>query len=336
MSGIPRCILCDSSKTETLATRDRRGKALRNVICCQCGLVRVDPLPDTATLQTFYASEYRLQYKRAWHPRPRHVFRDTHGALHRARRLLEFYRPGMSLLDIGCGAGFFLYLLKKLSIDAAGLEPNIGYAEFAREELQLDNIFNGTLMEFSPGRSFDLITINHVFEHLDQPLAALQKMAALLNSQGDILMEIPNIESTYRAPDRIFHIGHLYWFNPINIQVLVQKAGLTIADMQVQGGNGHINLVIRKDPDRVTVSGHSAVAGRLAMLAGNYQRVLTIRRRHTRLRHYTSPAPYRRLLRKCVQYAREWYSVSRSAAPRSIADGVSAEFLPALLAAIHK
>ncbi|OGT78624.1 MAG: hypothetical protein A3I78_08045 [Gammaproteobacteria bacterium RIFCSPLOWO2_02_FULL_56_15] len=72
------------------------------------------------------------------------------------------------------------------------------------------------------------------------------------------------------------------------------------------------------------------------MLAGNYQRVLTIRRRHTRLRHYTSPAPYRRLLRKCVQYAREWYSVSRSAAPRSIADGVSAEFLPALLAAIHK
>ncbi|OGT78623.1 MAG: hypothetical protein A3I78_08040, partial [Gammaproteobacteria bacterium RIFCSPLOWO2_02_FULL_56_15] len=227
MSGIPRCILCDSSKTETLATRDRRGKALRNVICCQCGLVRVDPLPDTATLQTFYASEYRLQYKRAWHPRPRHVFRDTHGALHRARRLLEFYRPGMSLLDIGCGAGFFLYLLKKLSIDAAGLEPNIGYAEFAREELQLDNIFNGTLMEFSPGRSFDLITINHVFEHLDQPLAALQKMAALLNSQGDILMEIPNIESTYRAPDRIFHIGHLYWFNPINIQALVQKAGLT-------------------------------------------------------------------------------------------------------------
>jgi SAM-dependent methyltransferase len=326
MNEANACPLCEQQLSELLSTTDRHGRPLRTIICRGCGLVRIDPMPDSGSLDDFYANDYRLQYKGAWHPRPKHVYRDTRGAILRARRLLEIYRPGMKVLDIGCGAGFFLHLLRSLSIDASGLEPNRGYADFARNELGIDSIFTGTLHEFAPDNRFDIVTINHVFEHLPDPLAALARMRGLLKDDDAIIMEIPNIESTSHAPNRIFHYGHLYWYNPITIHALLQKAGFGIADMAVARGNEHINLVIRLQPET-----EATTLGILrGMLIGNFHRVRAIRDRHTRLRHYLSRAPYRRILGKCLQYTREFLATWRARSPRAIADRVCQAAIPEL------
>lgn len=327
MNEAGACPLCEQQLSELLSATDRHGRPLRTIICRGCGLVRIDPMPDSVSLNDFYTNDYRLQYKGAWRPRPKHVYRDTRGAIPRARRLLEIYRPGMQVLDIGCGAGFFLRLLRALKIEASGLEPNRGYADFARNELGIDNIHTGTLAEYNPGSRFDIITINHVFEHLPDPLASLARMRGLLKDNGAIIMEIPNIESTYHAPNRIFHYGHLYWYNPITIHALLQKAGFDVADMAVAGGDGHINLIIHLKPET-----EATTLGILrGMLLGNFHRVRAIRDRHTRLRHYLSLAPYRRVLRKCLQYSREFLATWRARSPRAIADRISQAAIPELL-----
>ncbi|HLB31536.1 MAG TPA: class I SAM-dependent methyltransferase [Gammaproteobacteria bacterium] len=327
MNEASTCPLCEQQQlSELLSETDRHGRPLRTIICRGCGLVRVDPMPDSGSLNDFYTNDYRLQYKGSWHPRPKHVYRDTRGAIPRARRLLEIYRPGMKVLDIGCGAGFFLRLLRALSIEASGLEPNRGYADFARNELGIENVYTGTLDEYNPGSRFDIITINHVFEHLPDPVGALARMRGLLVDDGAIIMEIPNIESTYHAPHRIFHIGHLYWYNPITIHALLRKAGFRVADMAVPGGDGHINLIIRPRPESdVTTLG--ILHG---MLIGNFHRTRAIRDRHTRPRHYLSPAPYRRVLRKCLQYSREFLATWGARSPRTIADRICQAAIPEL------
>lgn len=325
MNAANACPLCEQHLSELLSETDRHGRPLRTIICRGCGLVRIDPMPDSGNLNDFYANDYRLQYKGAWHPRPKHVYRDSRGAISRAKRLLEIYRPGMQVLDIGCGAGFFLYLLRALSIEASGLEPNRGYADFACNELGLDNIHTGTLDEYNPGRRFDIITINHVFEHLPDPLASLARMSGLLKDNGAIIMEIPNIETTSHAPNRIFHYGHLYWYNPITIHALLLKAGFGISDMAVAGGDGHINLIIRLKPET------EALGILRGMLIGNFHRIRAIRDRHTLARHYLSLAPYRRVLRKCLQYSREFLATWRARSPRAIADRISQAAVPELL-----
>jgi SAM-dependent methyltransferase len=325
MNAANACPLCEQHLSELLSETDRHGRPLRTIVCRGCGLVRIDPMPDSGNLNDFYAHDYRLQYKGAWHPRPKHVYRDSRGAISRAKRVLEIYRPGMQVLDIGCGAGFFLYLLRALSIEASGLEPNRGYADFACNELGLDNIHTGTLDEYNPGRRFDIITINHVFEHLPDPLAALTRMRGLLKDSGAIIMEIPNIESTYHAPNRIFHYGHLYWYNPITIHALLLKAGFGISDMAVAGGDGHINLIIRLKPET------EALGILRGMLIGNFHRIRAIRDRHTLARHYLSLAPYRRVLRKCLQYSREFLATWRARSTRAIADRISQAAVPELL-----
>jgi 2-polyprenyl-3-methyl-5-hydroxy-6-metoxy-1,4-benzoquinol methylase len=259
------------------------------------------------------------------------VYRDTLGAVERARRVLEVYREGMKVLDVGSGAGFFLLVLEKLSIDAAGLEPNLGYTEFAREELQLHNIFNGVLTEFNSNLTYDIITINHVFEHLDDPSAALQKMGSLLTANGCIIMEIPNIESTYHAPNNIFHSGHLFWYNPVNIEALILKAGFTITDRKVPAGTGHINLIIKKQTTDIP----DAAVDLNVLLEGNYDRVKNIRDRHTLIRHYTSPVPYLRFLRKGMQYAREIYHTCNADSCLGIAETICDSKLPGLRTAFR-
>lgn len=296
-SSIP-CAVCGTEQVEIVASEDRDGHPLQSVICTHCGLVWVDPRPSADAVREFYAADYRAAYKGAAEPKRKHCYRETWRARERAQRFLEVYRPGMRVLDIGAGAGFFLYVLRRLGVEGSGIEPNDGYARFAIDRLGLDGVQVGFLDDIPADGRFDLVTINHVFEHLDDPRGAMRRLAQLISAEGRIIMEVPNIEATYHAPGHVFHIGHLYWYNPINIAALARDCGLVVDELRIVPGVEHINLVLRHagadDPPSAT-----------AELTANYARVQHVLRRHTALRHYLSPTPYVRAFGKLVRSLQE-------------------------------
>lgn len=240
------CALCGNNHVQVVGERDRDGKPLRNVLCIACGMVWVDSRPSDENIDKFYSSDYRLRYKGAYQPKPKHCYRETLRAITRINRFLPVYQPGMRVLDVGAGAGFFAYALKRKGILIDGIEPNEEYANYARAELDLHNVRTGFLKDIEEDDSYDLITINHVFEHLPDPCLSMQQMHRILRSEGRVIMEVPNVEATYHAPNKIFHIGHLYWYNPQTIQALAMRFGFTVDDVQLAPGTKHINLVLRK------------------------------------------------------------------------------------------
>src|SRR5262245_58042976 len=127
------CNLCGSRAVEEVSLRDRVGHYLRTVICRGCGLVWTDPRPTAAEVKQFYAEDYRLQYKGAWQPKFKHVYRGGLVSLNRFGWLGKFLRPEDAILDVGAGSGELVYLLRGLGFDASGLEPNEGYARYAKE-----------------------------------------------------------------------------------------------------------------------------------------------------------------------------------------------------------
>lgn len=320
MCTIP-CNLCAGKDVVILADKDRKGKPLQTVICKDCGMVWTDPRPDAKATKKFYAEDYRKQYKSIAKPKLKHVYRDMHRAIERYRRIKPLLLPGMKLLDVGAGAGFFPYVARSNGFDISGIEPNEGYAEYAGEEFQLQTK-TGFVQDFDfNAGSFDIITINHVLEHLEDPYQTLLRLFSWNKAGGYLNVEVPNIEATYHAPAHKFHIAHLYTFNPENLKLLGEKAGYSVYDTQLIPGTQHINILFQKPEDVKAVSAQQDSY----TIPGNYDAIMSVYSKHTTLSHYLSGVPYKRFFKKNLGYLKELTAVRRFKSGKEIADYLLAQ-----------
>ena len=106
-------------------------------------------------------------------------------------RRFESYKElinGSEILDFGCGRGGFIKLTKKISKRSVGLELNIINREY------LNNIGVQCVNKLSElnDDKFDLITLNHVFEHLNDPINILVELQKYLKNDGIIIIEVPH------------------------------------------------------------------------------------------------------------------------------------------------
>lgn len=107
----------------------------------------------------------------------------------RAKAIKELIR-GKSVVDVGTGLGGVLDLMKQDARELFAVEPQkaartmlqgLGYRSFASaEELR------------ASGRTYDVITLFHVFEHLVEPMAELRRLHDSLATGGRILIEVPH------------------------------------------------------------------------------------------------------------------------------------------------
>jgi len=105
------------------------------------------------------------------------------------------YKVGVRALDIGCGTGHFMLILKRLGYETYGIELSKKATKIGKEQFGLD-IRNGTLLDHKfPDNYFYLITMNHVLEHLHNPIEVLLEAKRILHPNGWIIIRTPNINS---------------------------------------------------------------------------------------------------------------------------------------------
>lgn len=101
--------------------------------------------------------------------------------------------PGDSLLDIGCGNGDWLARARDAGWDVCGVEPDPMAAAQARKRgvavrERLDDFV-------SEGRRFERITMNHVIEHVHDPVGTLETCFGLLADDGELYIATPNMDA---------------------------------------------------------------------------------------------------------------------------------------------
>lgn len=139
--------------------------------------------------------------------------------------------PG-KILDIGCGLGWILSSLGN-EWDKYGIE----ISKFASSHAaQFGNIHNGTLDDFD-GSEFDVIIMNHVIEHLADPLSALKKIRGLLKSSGIFIIGTPDFDSAaarrYGSNFRLLHDPtHISLFSSDSMHRCLRDQGFHIIQVE--------------------------------------------------------------------------------------------------------
>ncbi len=308
------CNLCGSFEAGVLSLKDRRRKYLRTVICKKCGLIWTDPRSSGADIRSFYSGKYRREYKGSARPKMKHIYRDAKEALRRHRFISEFINEKDRILDVGSGTGVFLYTLRRLGYDACGLEPDRYYGQYSRKEFGLP-VKTAFLQDSAFFETFDFITMHHVLEHTEDPLAILKKIRELLKPAGFLYLGVPNAEDISQAPVNRYHQAHLYTFNPETITALSGKAGFTARQTSIKPHGGDIALLLQKSED---------TAGGTGGIPGNYTRITRILKQNNCWRHFTTVFPYRKFAGNLARPLREKMLLGKYKNSRELLDAVIA------------
>jgi len=234
------CEICGAIDYELWATRIREGEG-RVLKCKSCGLICLDEESGAQKLREYYEKEY--QETNSLVANVRQAVADhfdarlkTIGSVY--RRIQPFLPSCRSILEVGCGAGELLSLVKGEVDHCVGLELNRDYVNFINERLGIEAYAEDlTAMDFKD-RRFDLIISIATLDHLPNPFATLSVMKNLLSPQGRIYIEVPNLEEALNCciPEEnrqrysrfFYHRAHFYYFNRDTIAALFKKAGLQV------------------------------------------------------------------------------------------------------------
>jgi SAM-dependent methyltransferase len=228
-------------------TRDSDGGAL----------LWLDPRPTAASLPAFYRNYYTHADHQAGHPNRavEWIYRRGVKALPYMRERVQLERmyledgPGRRVLELGCGDGSRLALLREAGWQVTGQEIDASAAQNARSRLGLDiRVGEITAIDLPEG-GFDAVVMNHVIEHLLDPLAVLARCRQLLRPGGVFVVTTPNIDSYGHATFGRDWLGldpprHLQLFSLAALRALVGRAGFsrvegwtTCARAQAVGGS---------------------------------------------------------------------------------------------------
>ncbi len=153
-------------------------------------------------------------------------------------------RPGLRILDVGCGGGRHMVRLRRHGCEVWGIEPD---REAARRAGLLGfRVHAGTIEDAPfPLSWFDVVSFIHVVEHLADPVRALSRAAEFLKEGGRMLILTPNGGSlTFRWLRGAWYPldlpRHLHVFDAGALSEACRRAGLSVRRWSVRPHAGKV------------------------------------------------------------------------------------------------
>ncbi|MFN8413199.1 MAG: class I SAM-dependent methyltransferase [Anaerolineales bacterium] len=237
----PVCRICGSVDSKLIGSHVSDAPESSEYQCQQCGIVYLYPIMSEKEEADFYRAEfekYMAGRSGAGWKSPQAHFRSYQPEGERRLPLVRpFLKQNDDVLEIGSSTAYFLDDLRGYVGSVTGVEPSEAYREYANG-LGLQTY--ESLGELT-GRSFDVIFLYYVLEHLRDPIGYMSSLASWLKPGGRILLEVPNVDDVLLGPYTIPAFAPFYWqkahyynFSHRTLSDVLTRAGYTVQVLPAQ------------------------------------------------------------------------------------------------------
>jgi 2-polyprenyl-3-methyl-5-hydroxy-6-metoxy-1,4-benzoquinol methylase len=184
--------------------------------------VTVAAQPAATALPDYFAFESRMRG-------------SVEGVRDRQRRYVEDFRTAAPVLDVGCGRGELLMLLRDAGVEARGIDADADMVAYARgEDLQVAQADLVAYLEGLADDSLGGIFMGQVVEHLPAPtlVSALRLAAAKLRPGGLLVAETINPLSPLALRHYFADLTHAQPLVPETLELLARQAGFSETELR--------------------------------------------------------------------------------------------------------
>ncbi|MBI2640546.1 MAG: class I SAM-dependent methyltransferase [Candidatus Sungbacteria bacterium] len=157
----------------------------------------------------------------------RHDFRNANLA-----RLIAFLVKGRDVLDMGCGSGFLMDILRRRGKNVLGIEPLPEMIALARRHFPGLTILKGHAEELEKlvEQPVDTIIMADVLEHIENDTEQLKKVYTRLRNGGELILVVPAHQFLYGERDR--RMGHYRRYSRGALRRLLAENGFLVSSLR--------------------------------------------------------------------------------------------------------
>ncbi len=219
------CPICQSKEFDykITCTDFTVSKEQFNIVSCkECNFYITYPCPDEKEISKYYESENYIPHsdkKTTIFDKIYHLVRNY--MVKYKTNLIKKYVPHGTILDFGCGTGYFMEECKKIGFNTIGIEPS----KIAREtcEKKKLKVFKDIEEFLRVDIKVDITSLWHVLEHIHNSKALLLTLHNLLKDGGILVLALPNRNSFDAKYYKSFWAGydvprHIYHFTKKDVE----------------------------------------------------------------------------------------------------------------------
>ena len=235
------CPVCNASNFANLITAEDytvSNKEFTIQECTECHFLFTNPRPDSLSIGDYYQSKDYISHHDEANSLISKVYNMVRNITIAGKiKMIDSIQPSKgTILDIGCGTGTFIMACKKDGWKINATEPDTEARNIASNRVGAtiyDNINNDDISS----KTFDIITLWHVLEHVHLLNETIQWIKEHLNPGGKIIIAVPNPQSfdakKYGRFWAAFDVPrHLYHFTSDTMKLLLDRHGLALQDIK--------------------------------------------------------------------------------------------------------
>jgi len=146
------------------------------------------------------------------------------------RSIINFtQKKGGKLLEIGVGSGSFLNSIRRKGFDVTGCDLSKTLSRHVERTYGIP-VHNGFVSSLPSDPHYDVIVMNHVLEHVNDPISLLKDIRSRLKQDGLLHLAVPNVASWEAALPgwASYEPYHLVYFTPETLRKTLESAGFKV------------------------------------------------------------------------------------------------------------